>query len=85
MGSGEYIDAASDARQELKAEVYSVVKDLMANEWRLRRQGHKFKLYCPCGAVKLTVNGTPQNAANHAKRLRRLAAHCPDRHDLDGV
>ena len=81
--SGEWV-AAYKVRREVPPVVYDVLKDLESKGWRIRRQGHKFKLYCPCKEGTVSVNGTPKNPDNHAQRVRRLVEHCPDRHDLDG-
>jgi hypothetical protein len=80
---GEWL-AVSSVRREVKPQVYAVLVELERDGWRLRRQGHKFKAYCPCGGGIVTVNGTPRNPDWEARRIRRDAAHCPDRHDLDG-
>lgn len=87
MGSGEWIDSAASVRREIDDAVFDVVKDLMAAGWRLRRQGHKFYIYCTCDEEsttrgRLRVDGTPRNPGTAARRLRRDAAKCPDRHEL---
>ena len=87
MGSGEWINSAASVRSEIDKEVFGVVEELMGAGWRLRRQGHKFRIYCPCpdgDATRATiaVNGTPKNPSTHARQVRRAAAHCPDRHEL---
>ncbi|GAB3471956.1 hypothetical protein GCM10027519_47630 [Kineococcus endophyticus] len=53
--------------------------------WRIRKQGHKVRIYCPCGDADgrgAPVGGTVRDAGNVARRIRRLAEHCPDAHDL---
>lgn len=75
-----------DARRSLDQEVYEVVADLVKNKgWRLREQGHKYALYCPCKdgrANFITLPGTSKNPGNAAKRVKRSASRCPDQHDL---
>ena len=71
-------------RNEVDPLVYDVLKDLETEGWRVRRQGHKFYLYCPCGGGKIRVDGTPKNPGNQARRIRKIAGHCPNRHELDG-
>lgn len=85
MTHGQWIAQASDVRRELPPEVYAVLADLMSRGWRLRRQGHKFRVYCPCGdgAGHFAINGSPRNPAAHARQLARQAARCPEQHDLD--
>jgi len=80
--SGEWV-SAHNVRREVPTVVYDVLKELESKGLRIRRQGHKFKLYCPCKKGWVTVNGSPQNAGVHAKRVRQQAEHCPNRHDLD--
>lgn len=74
-----WIAKASDVRAQLKEPVYLVVERLMAKGWRLRDQGHKFYLYCPCGSGKVRVDGSPRDADWHATSIDRAAAKCPDR------
>lgn len=57
-----------------------MVKELEEAGWTIRRQAHKATLYCPCGADTIPVPGTPKNFGNAARRIRREAARCPDRH-----
>lgn len=86
LGKGDWV-AASDIRRETKPPVYEVLLDAEELGWRIRRQGHKFRIYCPCGGetgTTIRVDGTPRNADSHSERVRREMRHCPDRHDLDG-
>lgn len=79
----DWVDKPAAVRRECKPETAAVVIELMGKGWRVRRQGHKFRLYCPCGDGRpLVCNGTPRNDHTHAERLRRQAALCPDCHDL---
>ncbi|GAB4083311.1 hypothetical protein GCM10028783_42620 [Modestobacter muralis] len=83
MGQGDWVDVSA-VRREVDPAIYSVLQDLEAANWRLRRQGHKFGLYCPCGegGTWIRVDGTPRNPAGQARRIKRQAALCPDRHEL---
>ena len=80
----DFIEFADVGRRELPAVLYELVGELAGCGWRIRRQGHKFRLYCPCGTGTVRIDGTPQNAENQARRARREAARCPDNHALDG-
>lgn len=74
-----------EARRGLVKEIYAVVEDLVRNKgWRLKQQGHKYAIYCPCGAdgAFITLPGTPRKAGATAKMIRRKSSHCPDRHEL---
>lgn len=46
MGSGEWVDP-KDVSGEIHKDVLAVVRVLAVSGWRLRRQGHKFYMYCP--------------------------------------
>lgn len=75
-----------DVHREVHAAVYEVLIDAEARGWRLRRQGHKFKFFCPCESREgsmIRIDGTPRNPEQQAKRIRREVSHCPDRHSLD--
>lgn len=76
--------AARDERSSMRPEMYAVVVELEAQGWRLRRQGHGWRMYCPCGAggAAFPIPHTPANPANVAKRLRRNAELCPNSHEL---
>lgn len=76
-----------ECRRELDKEVFEVVVELYRRGWKVRRQGHKFRLYCPCenrehGGRSIAVPGTSAKPVTQARRLRRNAEHCPDRHEL---
>lgn len=73
-----------DVRREIPDQVYAVIDRLCTQlGWRLRRQGHKFRLLGPCRqpTCQLSVSGTPRDADNEAKRLGRKAREC-ERHHL---
>jgi len=84
--AGDWVERASDVRRELPKPLYDVVARLMGDGWRLRRQGHKFRLHCPCGDRRgwIRVDGTPRNADWRAREVDRASRHCPDGHDRDG-
>lgn len=83
MGTGDWVEPA-DVSGELHKDVLAAVKVLVEAGWRLRRQGHKFYLYCPCGdgGAQLRVDGTPKNPSWQAKTLLRDARRCPGQHEL---
>lgn len=85
--SGEWITLADVGRREVDPVVYDLLVELIGRGWRLRRQGHKFRVYCPCGDLRgmVRIDGTPQNPENHVRRARREAARCPSEHDRDGL
>jgi len=64
-------------------EIYGLLQKYERLGWVLKRQGHKFRFFCPCGLNAVSVNGSPQNAKRHADRVEREIGHCPERHDLD--
>jgi hypothetical protein len=74
-----------EARRTLHKDIYAVVEwAVQERKFVLRKQGHGFALYCPCGGRSpfIRVDGTPGNPTWKAKRLRRSVSHCPDQHDL---
>lgn len=72
--------AVSSVRREVDDEIFAVLEEFEAKGWRLRRQGHKFYFYCPCGNGKVRVDGTPRSPSSQARRVRRELGHCPDRY-----
>jgi hypothetical protein len=82
-GYGEWVDP-KDVSGEIHKDVLAVVRVLAVSGWRLRRQGHKFYMYCPCGSngAQLRVDGTPRNSTQRAKILLRDARRCPGQHEL---
>jgi hypothetical protein len=85
MTNGDWIESAASIRRELDPAIFAVVSDLMRKGWRLRRQGHKFRMYCTCPDAPpgIRVDGTPRNPSRRAVQIERQAAHCPNQHDLD--
>lgn len=47
--------------------------------WVLRREGHGFRLYCPCESrcTVINVGGTVSNPGRTARRIDRAAQLCP--------
>lgn len=82
MSSGEVV-AARSVRREVHKSIYEVLVEAEQDGWAVRRQGHKFWLYCPCGQGKVSVPGTPRSGDWAARRIRRDIRRCPDRHELD--
>jgi len=82
MAKGEWVDP-SGVRREVPDVIYELLLEALERGWRLRREGHKFRLYCPCGKGTIRVDGTPRSPEWAARRIRRDMARCPDRHDLD--
>ncbi|HYO17518.1 MAG TPA: hypothetical protein VES02_02470 [Dermatophilaceae bacterium] len=81
----DWIDLRDVGRREVAPVIYQLLADVIGADRRLRRQGHKFYLYCPCGDPqgRIRVDGTPQNPDRQARRIRSQAAHCPNDHGLD--
>jgi hypothetical protein len=74
-----------DARRKLHKDIYDVVEYAVQERgFTLRKQGHGFALYCPCGGRSpfIRVDGTPGNPTWKARKLRRCVSQCPDQHDL---
>jgi hypothetical protein len=79
-----------DARSQLDKEVFDVVEKLVKEKsFKLRKQGHKFGLYCPWipppheRAHFISIPGTARNPGNAAKRVSRAAKRCPEQHESD--
>lgn len=61
-------------------EIRVVLKQLVADGWVLRKEGHWGRLYCPCvggGCLTVPVPGTPENPGRAARNLARRAKLCP--------
>jgi hypothetical protein len=77
-----------DARRIWRSspETREVVIELLRLNWRIRPAGGHYRARCPCGyplsGPGVGIWSTPQNDGTHARRIRRIAAHCPDEHDL---
>lgn len=82
--SGEWVEDVSTIRATIGPDQYAAVEPLAKAGWRIRRQGHAFRLYCPCPAEPhstVRVDGTPRNPTMQARRITRDAARCPDHLD----
>lgn len=62
---------------ELPKELREVIAPLIKKGWLLLKEGHKGRLVCPCGCSAFDVPGTPRNAGNRAKRIKRESSRCP--------
>lgn len=76
-----------DVRGAVDKEVFDALRWLVDERgWRIRQQGHGFRVYCPCdrseGGASAAVPGTSSRPATQARRLRRNAEHCPLSHQL---
>jgi hypothetical protein len=59
--------------------IKAVLKKLAKKKWKLRKEGHWGRLYCPCKGkcTTIPVSGTPRNPEGEARKIERLAARCP--------
>jgi len=63
-----------------KKEVEEAVQYAEGKNWTLRAMGHWGRLFCPHGdrdGCQVGVNGTPKNAGNHARQIKRAIDRCP--------
>jgi hypothetical protein len=70
-----------EAQRALHKDIYAVVEwAVNEKDYRLRKQGHGFYLYCPCGQRDLgmvRVDHTPRNPTWVAKKIKHAVARCP--------
>ena len=60
-----------------KPAVRAAVEALVADGWTLRKGGHWGVLSCPYSCkCRISVNGSPQDADDHAKYIWRSARRC---------
>lgn len=66
--------------KETKAQLYAMLEA----GWELRQGAGYATAYCPCPDERASIPiwKTPKNDSNHARRLKRLASHCPEHHEL---
>lgn len=90
MVGGGWESSLGEARNQLDKEVFDVVEKLVKEKgFKLRKQGHKFGLYCPWipppgdRAHFISIPGTAKNPGNAAKRVQAAAKRCPGQHDFD--
>jgi len=83
VSTGDWVEFR-DIKSEIDKDMRPGVEALVAKGWRLRRQGHKFRAYCPCGHPEgqTRIDGSPKDMQRHRDRLERAAELCPDRHGL---
>lgn len=63
-----------------KKEVEEAVQYAESLRWTFRKQGHWGRLYCPHAdrdGCQVGVYGTPRDAGNHAKLIKRAVDRCP--------
>ena len=61
-------------------EVEEAVEYAESRGWRIRMLGHWGRLFCPHAdrdGCQVGVNGTPKNAGNHARQVKRAVDRCP--------
>lgn len=79
--SGSWHEAGlEEAQRALDKDLYAVVEwAVTERDFRLRKQGHGFYLYCPCGGRNLgvRVDHTPRNPTWAAKKIKYSVARCP--------
>lgn len=62
--------------------INAVIEELLAKGWEILEKGHRYRMHCPHHKVYIRIDSTPKNPEGHARRMRREAARCPDRHEL---
>jgi len=63
-----------------KPEVEDAVRYAEDRNWTWRKMGHCGRLFCPKAGrdgCQVGVNGTPKNAGNHVRQVRRAIDRCP--------
>lgn len=63
-----------------KPEVEEAVRYAEDLKWTWRKMGHWGRLFCPKAdqdGCQVGVNGTPKNAGNHARQVKRAIDRCP--------
>jgi hypothetical protein len=63
-----------------KQEVEEAVAYAEGKKWTFRKQGHWGRLYCPHhdrDGCQIGVFGTPRDAGNHARQIKRAVDRCP--------
>lgn len=76
-----------DPGEHTDKEVREALVYAMARGWRLIKGGHWGILMCHQAdreGCRFSVAGTPRNAGNEAKRIRRRVDGCPHVEDTDG-
>lgn len=68
--------------QHPNKEVEEALAEAEEKGWRFRKMGHWGRIFCPQAdreGCQFGISGTPRNAENHAKQLRRAVDRCPHR------
>lgn len=68
-------------------EIEAAVAEAETKGWTWRKQGHWGRIYCPQAdrdGCQVGINGTPRNAGNHARQIRRAVERCPHCREGDG-
>jgi hypothetical protein len=63
-----------------KKEVEAAVAYAEDKNWSWRQMGHWGRLFCPQAdrdGCQVGVNGTPRNAEDHARQIKRAVDRCP--------
>jgi hypothetical protein len=69
-----------------KPEVEEAVRYAEDRHWSWRKMGHWGRLFCPKAdqdGCQVGVNGTPKNAGNHARQVKRAIDRCPHQKEAD--
>jgi hypothetical protein len=69
-----------------KPEVEEAVRYAEDRNWTWRKMGHWGRLFCPKAdqdGCQVGVNGTPKNAGNHARQVKRAIDRCPHQKEAD--
>lgn len=79
MGGGPVVGRELNPSDHTRKEVRRVLEKWVGRGWKIHKDGHWGKLYCPCEGrcTTIPVSGSPQNEGSHARRIDRLAARCP--------
>lgn len=74
----------STIRRSVDAEIFVVLLKLDDLGWKLSKQGHGYRVYCPCDTAGrgVAVPSSSGRKGSQARRLLRNAEHCPDSHEL---
>lgn len=69
-----------ERRKHSSKEVAAAIAYALDRGWTFREMGHFGRLFCPHAdrdGCQVGVNGTPKNAEDHAKQIRRAIDRCP--------
>jgi hypothetical protein len=78
----------ADRPRHPKKDVEEAVQYSETLGWTFRKMGHWGWMYCPhpdhADRCHVVVNGTPKNAGNHARQIKRAVDRCPHRPQEEG-